>query len=513
MSGPSPIADPTVLYLYQVLEQLRDGSLAIPIFQRPLVWKREQQLDLLRSIRDGIPMGSILVWTTDLENLGTVQQIGEFRLAASKSPRRYLLDGLQRMSTLFSAFSDASSGDDTEAPSGEVIRFDLRENDFVFAPGDDQRPELLPLSALEDSRRLLAFQRRLAADREDWLTITDQLARSFREYKVAIINIRTDDLEAATRTFQKANSGGTKMSEAHMVHALVAGRMEFREALDAKREHVLDPLGWRDVDDEVILKTCKGLAGLDVYAGTVEQLTDAMSDQPELLDRAFEAIRRTAEYVDRIARVRSFGLVPYSMQAVLLAVTLDKFQTPNQTIEHWFWLTTYAGAFAGMSGYRTERALRDLLLTAEDGQLRWPGVRPYERTPLPRRFDYRAARARALCLMLAERAGAASLKLLNQEGKGAVRDLLPRHQAGELHASPGNRIVAPPEDLSQLRQELKSGELGSGQMAGHVITNEAIRALHDLGPEAFIRQRVEDLSRCEDELLAPHESVARELPA
>ena len=46
MSGPSPIADPTVLYLYQVLEQLRDGSLAIPIFQRPLVWKREQQLDL-----------------------------------------------------------------------------------------------------------------------------------------------------------------------------------------------------------------------------------------------------------------------------------------------------------------------------------------------------------------------------------------------------------------------------------------------------------------------------------
>jgi len=54
MNTPSYHSDPHVTFLSQLLDEIKEGIIQVPKFQRPLVWRWEDRLELLRSIRDGI---------------------------------------------------------------------------------------------------------------------------------------------------------------------------------------------------------------------------------------------------------------------------------------------------------------------------------------------------------------------------------------------------------------------------------------------------------------------------
>ncbi|MEZ4296222.1 MAG: DUF262 domain-containing protein [Polyangiaceae bacterium] len=82
MSQPSYLSGPHVQFLSQALEEDAHRAPAHPRFQRrPLVWNVDKRLELLRSIRDGIPVGSILIWRTGLK-LASLE-LGPHRLGDS----------------------------------------------------------------------------------------------------------------------------------------------------------------------------------------------------------------------------------------------------------------------------------------------------------------------------------------------------------------------------------------------------------------------------------------------
>ncbi len=59
---PTPEVKPEVSFVYDLLRELTDGRIRIPGFQRPYVWRRDQMLDLLDSVRLQYPIGSLLLW-------------------------------------------------------------------------------------------------------------------------------------------------------------------------------------------------------------------------------------------------------------------------------------------------------------------------------------------------------------------------------------------------------------------------------------------------------------------
>jgi len=72
------------------------------------------------------------------------------------------------------------------------------------------------MSLVLDSVGMLRFQRRLVGSEQEIDKIVeacDRLSAAFRDYKVPVIPIVTDDVEMATRTFQRLNSQGKVMSE------------------------------------------------------------------------------------------------------------------------------------------------------------------------------------------------------------------------------------------------------------------------------------------------------------
>ena len=86
-----------------LIADIRKGEVKIPQFQRKFVWRERQALDLLDSIANNYPIGSLLLWKTRVK-LAAERNIGDFRLPETDdmTPTDYVLDGQQRITVIYS---------------------------------------------------------------------------------------------------------------------------------------------------------------------------------------------------------------------------------------------------------------------------------------------------------------------------------------------------------------------------------------------------------------------------
>src|SRR4051794_9519310 len=100
MSLPAFLSDPQVQTLQVLIEEIFRGGLLIPRFQRPFQWRDDQRIELLQSVYDGHPIGSILTWRTNEHKLRTLPTIADIEVPSAideRGPWQYLLDGHQRL--------------------------------------------------------------------------------------------------------------------------------------------------------------------------------------------------------------------------------------------------------------------------------------------------------------------------------------------------------------------------------------------------------------------------------
>lgn len=386
MSGPAYVSDPTVLYLHQLLDELGKGYLQIPQFQRRFVWTDEQRLELLQSIRDGVSIGSILVWRTNLTTLKVVPNIGPHQLPApAPSPataRSYLLDGLQRLSTLYgclrplAANASAFTRDDDGNNVSWLVGYELVAEQFTILEREETpTPTWLPLSLLLDSIRLFQFQRGLASqpDADQLIQRADALAETFRSYKLPVIPVVTDDLASATRTFERINRPGTPMSELHMVRALTwTPDFDLEERLSGVRDQ-LALVDWSSLELELILKVCKAALGVDINAEAPDESSKRLTADPSVIDGAANSLLRTAAWLGEHCGILSPKIVPHRMQIVVLAEVMRRYpvldHATSNWLQRWFWYTTYTGRFLGIFDGQTNVMLEMVRRVAAGGSL------------------------------------------------------------------------------------------------------------------------------------------------
>jgi hypothetical protein len=528
-SRPGLGSEPQVRYLQQVLEDLRRSELEIPRFQRPFVWKDEQRIELLRSVRDGIPMGSILVWRTSRADIGTyrIPSDNDRVSAPNEGIHHYILDGVQRLSTLLGALypNDAARTEqrieDEEGPqdSAELegddlsAAFDLEAGDFVLG-SPAQEVHHLPLALLYDSVGLIKFQRGLMGPRsEHWIAQADALARAFREYKVPIIPIVTEDLAMATRTFQRVNSQGTKMGELHMLHALAwsEDRSLLQSFADGKEEH-LAPLGWGDLDDDVIVKACKAALDFKIYEQKkVDEVSQKIADNPAVVDSVFVCLSRATQFLNEDCGIRGPAMLPYAMQAVVLAEAFRANPKPDRAsvkrLWAWFWASTYGELFSAISGSRLEEVVVATRTIAKGRKASWPWSQAFSPRPLPRVAHLRGARAKALAARLADieprnSAGQPLKKphiLLAKYGAQVFVTLIPRKFVSSAeYGSPQNRIIGRVEDVPKLRARiLGGGPTNTKLLRSHAISAKAEDALGRQKYSDFLALRREEIDSIE----------------
>lgn len=218
---PPPIVSPEFSLLDDLLRQVEQGRLRIPLFQRGFVWKPAQILGLFESMNKGYPVGSLVFWDTDgaLPSSGRIGPLDAPAPPAS-GPVSYVLDGQQRLAVLYGTLRlPPDFPNDTRQEHWQWwVYYDLRTRLFKHVPGGAREPEDMPARALLRTVDFLKEARALVEklgedDAAPLLEEAESLVQRLKSYKIPIVHVHGGNLDDATEIFRALNTAGQALSE------------------------------------------------------------------------------------------------------------------------------------------------------------------------------------------------------------------------------------------------------------------------------------------------------------
>lgn len=517
----SPEVKPEVVFLGKILERVMEGRMLVPEFQRPFIWRQPDMLALLDSVRNGYPIGSLLLWETSQE-VSPLKRVGPIPVTPRHgSMLAYILDGHQRVATLLGTLMLSDDLPNVQHDVDWRIYFDLETLDFVKEPMKKQERALEPQHF--PVRKLLSTAGYLEACREIQEKVTDRghaakllqtadrLANAFRNYSLPLISVSEGDMDTAVTVFARLNRSGRKMSPDEMVSALTYTPGEFHLAaeLDGLQEEIAHR-GFAGLNRIFPLRAVLAAMDRDIYARAFADLLI----KPELRRRLPDAVEATKQGVHRaIDCLRRWGvtsdrMLPYGLQLVFLAEFFRRRPEPPQEdadrLERWFWVTSFTGWFGGVNSTQARLALDEVCDLAAGSLQAFARVDLDEPAgPFPSRFDTRSARVRTYLLYLASLGprslqgdGALDPGALHAElGSKALAYIVGAGLPADLQSSPANRMYVDRDHRGQaLRavQALDDADLDS-VLASHGFPPESKAQLRDDDREALIRGRLQHL--------------------
>ncbi|CAO5252368.1 DUF262 domain-containing protein [Frankia sp. AgKG'84/4] len=530
---------PEVQLLGDVLNRIASGSWRIPRFQRPFVWRPDQMLELFDSLERGYPVGSLLVWQTDLA-LPSLDRVGGIAVPAPPPgvPTAYVLDGHQRLSTLFGTLSGPDAAPDrrgdgwiwhvfrelADGPGGETER---RRNRYRHWKKDPVPADLLPMHSVMRTLDFLAFARGLQAEIEpivgsrragEMIDEAEQVSQRIKSYRFAVITLEGGTMEQAVEVFSRLNSKGSVITPQQMVSALTYDQ-GIEESLGDRISLLLENLGDRgfsDISSSTVFRAVLAVSGEeDVQTVRWGSLAARMKGLLAIAVGLAEAAMGLAvDFLRGDVGVPHARLVPYSIQILLLTVFFNECPEPDErqrsVLVRWFWSTSWSGFFASANSTQVKIYLAAMKEFAHGG--RDPHGADEDARPFPDRFDTRSARVRTLLLWELQEfparldVGGRSFNpidiLVNVDTK-AYRHVVTSNLNERAEQSPANRLILPTPPGRSVRSALLSlePEVADRVLASHGIPLEALEMLRAGDGRGFIHSRARYLAQREREFM------------
>jgi hypothetical protein len=329
--------------LFSLVEQIDRNELFLPHIQRPFVWDEEQMVRLFDSLMRNYPIQTFLFWRTKehIKARDFMKQIEwdcelskYYNVQASQKDREkvFVLDGQQRLQTLYAVFSGSIDGPDGATahdayldvtngagPNEDGLLYSLefkplhpglpyyRLRDLVgpqnqknaeeisqeindLLDGDQRFDSESPEARRDRQRRVRRNLSQLASllreEKHLWVQTLDGVAN---EYKYRTIR----DI------FVRVNSGGTKLDAADLMFAVMK---EFWEPVEELVEQTVEMLNGNHLmfDKNLVLKCIVSAISGDATVD-VEKFSD--DSKPELL-KSIEA--NWAKLEDTFKALRDF---------------------------------------------------------------------------------------------------------------------------------------------------------------------------------------------------------------
>ena len=327
---------PTNPRLASLLADVARGNIKIPVFQREYVWLDEQIMSLLDSIYRGYPVGSLLLWSTKIP-LVHERNVGGFVLpvAPEDYPVNYVLDGQQRLTTLYGVFNSDAATADAELAERFNVYFVPSTESFAHASVADPATSV-NLRVILDTTRLLPELTRFSA--EDQKKI-GYLTERFKDYEFPVVTIRDRTNQEVCRVFQRINSSGTSLSTLELLAAWT-----WSEAFDLRNElaTLLDRLGdkgYGELEEHLLMRCLASIALGSIDSEALvdvppDKLIDAMST---LKQAAFAAV----DFLEKELKIKNLVFIPFPIMLVALVCFFSKTLKPTAAqlagLRKWFW--------------------------------------------------------------------------------------------------------------------------------------------------------------------------------
>jgi len=356
--------EPRVRSLLSYLEDIENGLLQIPSFQRDYVWNRDNIKDLFDSIKNRYPVGSILLWKPGEQIGNDKESIGSYYTPKNNSEKVYILDGFQRLSTLFGCLTNPEKTslkrNTDEWNELYPLYYDLEEESFIYIrPKSQPFPYQVPIYALINSSDFRQFARHEFEKIPNETTIetyydrADQLSRVLLEYQIASVDINNADISEAVEIFSRVNSKGQSISFDWMANALsIKEGFRFGSEIDNLVEEI-KVYNFGKIDRNILFRCIQSSFGKLYIDNTKIEVLAKREDFAAVTQYSLPKIKEAIQFLYEELLVLDNKLLPYNIQLIFIMDFFKKFENPNNTekekLKKWFWITTYSNYFTNYS--------------------------------------------------------------------------------------------------------------------------------------------------------------------
>lgn len=345
------------LTIRKIIDRITSGEIRIPAFQRDWVWTPQQVSFLLDSIYKNFPVGTVFLWKTN-SRLASEKNLGNYEIPEPRKehPVYYVLDGQQRITSLFSVFQTELNAIDNYEWLDIYYNFsasnDIQDSKFIaLAKEDVNRTSHFPMSVIFDSGKFYAEVSLI--DEEKRIEIL-KVQQMFQEYSLPTQEFETDSKESIAIVFERINRAGTPLNTYQLLTAW-SWSADFdlqEEFLELSEE--LRPYGFGNIsqDKDLQLKCCSAVIKGETSPAEIMNLTG------EEVRNNFEKIRNgikgSIEFLKDQLKVHSLEWLPYPSMIITLTAFFatekvsGKSYTDKQRKEliKWFWKSTFSRRYS-----------------------------------------------------------------------------------------------------------------------------------------------------------------------
>jgi hypothetical protein len=328
MSTPRPQPKPDSRKYQDLISDIEKGVIKIPKFQREFVWPIEKTAALLDSIVKGYPIGTFILWKTN-QRMADVKDVANIALPPTPDDRQveYVLDGQQRMTSLFAAYRAAKiprggskqvtdfaeiyvNLDPTLPDDAQIVVHELPENRGKCV----RLKDVLALN--RDTEKRLVAEQGLS---DDDLDVADKFKQAFATYDFSLVTLTREDTNSAIEVFTRINTGGSVLT---VFEIMVAKTYDEDRKFDMqiewnKVQAALEDVGYDGVSPSTILQLLALMLEGEAKRSTILGLGKVKVI--ETWPKAVSAIKSAVDHFRTAYRIPVSALLPYDSLIVPFA--------------------------------------------------------------------------------------------------------------------------------------------------------------------------------------------------
>lgn len=357
--------------IVNLISQIKKGIIRIPDFQRDYVWAIDDVDDLLKSVWEGYPLGSILFWRTQ-EKLQERDPL-DLKLPEPqhKAEKLYLLDGQQRLVTLYSLLVKGFV-EIGKRKTKQYVFFDLKNKVFISYSEmelKDKKPKIE--NGLLEVNKIMVFDSSFTSVRQDEdvlrnlskdvpLIVTyTELHNKFNSIEFPAI-LSSQSLSVACRIFERLNNTGTQLTIADlMVATTYTSQFNLREKMEELNSS-LAPQAF-DISERTILQCMSAC----IKKGTKrEDIIDSSNVFESNWDKVTNSIRLSIDFLKSHCSVPVSKFLPNEIMLTVLTRFFYFYGNKQLSTEYikklkkYFWISSFYQTYASSQDSVAEEDLK-----------------------------------------------------------------------------------------------------------------------------------------------------------
>ena len=364
-----PELTPSAEKLDKIISRINSGDVRIPAFQRAYVWKQNQILDLLDSVVKNYPIGSILLWSTT-EKLNHTRNIAGYKIPdnALEYPVNYVLDGQQRISSIYATFSDKTEqdkGSEKYNPNLDIFEICYNFNTKTFISKNETNPnsnESVNLRGFFNGAKFFDYLKTLDPK---YHNDAQELYSKFINYELPVVTIKNREKNEVGIIFERVNNTGTKLTTLDLMTAWTwTDNFHLLESITELLDE-LEEKNFGDLTQNILLQAISGLISDDTTTKAVTILT---GEQVRDNWKHFcESLRKGIDFISSDLNCAHMDFLPYPQLIVAITKFFSIQGSPSNEqlneLKKWFWKTSFSNRYS--TGQTTEKMNVDITRITE----------------------------------------------------------------------------------------------------------------------------------------------------